>query len=149
MRCARLNGRLQDAGVGGDDIGTLTREAAPEERIVDQHTQDESGITGAAVGTAIGGTTGWVAGVAAASALLTVPVAGPVLAGGAIAGIVSAGGTLGWLAGGLAGEGMAEPEARHYQQAIRLGSPPAPWDNEAQWLSRIPSQTARATPFQP
>lgn len=114
--------RLQDAGVSGDDIGVILREHTGELQRREEFVHDADRWAGSSVGAAIGGAGGWVAGAAVAGAALTIPVVGPVLAIGALAGIVSAaGGTLGWLAGGLVGRGMGHSEAAHYQRAVEQG----------------------------
>jgi hypothetical protein len=115
--------RLQESGVGGDQIGIVMRDDASERgrRVEQVHDADE--WLGAGVGTVIGGTAGWVAGIGAAGAALAIPVVGPVLAAGALAGIISAaGGTLGWLAGGLVARGIEGNEAKFYQSAVEEGN---------------------------
>lgn len=114
--------RLQDAGVGGDDIGLVLREHTGDNERHEEFVRDADSWAGSSVGAIVGGAGGWIAGAAAAGAALTIPVVGPVLAVGALAGIVSAaGGTLGWLAGGLVARGMAHSEASYYQQAVEEG----------------------------
>jgi len=114
--------RLQDAGVSGDDIGLVLREQARQNERHEEFVRDADHWAGASVGAAVGGTGGWLAGAAMTGAALAIPVIGPVLAIGALAGIASAaGGALGWLAGGLAARGMEHPEASFYQNAVEEG----------------------------
>lgn len=79
--------------------------------------------TGMATGAVVGGATGLLASVAAAS-LLTVPVIGPVLAGGWLAATLAGAGVgaiAGGLIGALVGAGVPEHEARWYEEGVRRG----------------------------
>lgn len=113
-------GRLQEAGVPGDDMGIVLREDIDAEHAREHGVHDADEVSGAVVGSAIGGTAGWVAGLGVAGASAAVPIVGPVLAAGAMLGVVSAaGGTLGWLAGGLTARGIEKDEAEYYENAVQ------------------------------
>lgn len=113
-------GRLQEAGVSGDDIGIVLRQDVGSERARERRVHDADEVSGAVVGSAVGGTAGWVAGLGAIGASAAVPVVGPVLAAGALLGVVSAaGGALGWLAGGLTARGMERNEAAYYEKSVQ------------------------------
>jgi hypothetical protein len=113
--------RLQDAGIPGDDIGIVLKEPG-EPRRQEGWVRDADEWAGGGLGAALGGTAGLVGGVVAAGAVVAIPIVGPVLAVGALAGILSAtGGTLGWLAGALTARGLDEQEAKHYQAEVERG----------------------------
>ena len=113
---------LHQAGFAGDRIGFVLRgsDVARGGMIVDaEGAKDQKGaITGAATGAVTGGV------LAAAGAMLLIPGAGPILAGGVIAAAIGgaiAGTAVGGILGAMTGLGLSEEEAKFYERHFNEG----------------------------
>ena len=124
-------GALLDHGMKQDDIGLITR---PHKDIEGKHEgHAKHGITtttasDAGVGAAKGAGVGLVVGTVAAVATLLIPGFGLVTGGaalvtaiGAAVGTTAAGAVAGGVTGYLKDQGMDEPAARSYEEAIKNG----------------------------
>ena len=112
---------LERAGFSHADVGLVLRgsDAVEGGAITDaEGAKDGIGLaTGAATGGVIGGVLG-------ALAALTVPIAGPILAGGVLAtalGFGAAGAMTGGLIGAFYGLGVSEDEAKYFEQEFHAG----------------------------
>jgi hypothetical protein len=110
-------GALERRGYNRADISMVRRgRGTPPELPANSTEADKGAVAGAGVGAVIGGAVG--VGLLALAGLGPVVIAGPLLA--AIGGAVT-GGALGALAGSLAGLGVPNERAKHYEQAVREG----------------------------
>ncbi len=112
---------LEQAGFSHADVGLVIRGSdAVEGGMITDADGAKDGI-GLAAGAATGGIIGGVLGALAA---LTVPIAGPVIAGGVLAaalGFGAAGAMTGGLIGAFYGLGVSEDEARFYEKQFHAG----------------------------
>ncbi len=106
---------LRAAGFADDQIGLVTRGS---DGTLDRPSDaaGKKGEEGTGVGIASGAASGTGLGLAVIAGLLS-PF-GPVVAGGALIGILSAGGD---TAGGLVGLGLAQEEADYFEQELQSG----------------------------
>lgn len=114
--------QLQAAGFSDEQIGVLSRGYLVRERLADQ-TGDEA-LSGAGAGALTGSAIGGLLGLLAGGISLTVPVAGPLLAGGILTtflGGAAAGAVYGGLAGVLIGLGISRDEAEFYAANVEKG----------------------------
>jgi hypothetical protein len=114
---------LLDAGVAGEDVSVMAREAIRGGELVDADRREPGGSS-AAVGMGAGAALGGLGGLLVGLGLLTIPGIGPVLAAGPIA-TALAGAGLGAVGGAFVGAlvdlGMSEHEAQQFSEAIRRG----------------------------
>ena len=114
--------QLQSAGFSDEQIGVISRGYLVRERLASQ-TGDEA-LSGAGAGALTGSAIGGLLGLLAGGVSITVPVAGPLLAGGILTtflGGAAAGAVYGGLAGILIGLGISREEAEFYAANIEQG----------------------------
>ncbi len=112
--------QLRAAGFAEQQIGVVAPHDPDldREEVAEQSMVAEGSMAGAVAGAGLGSL--W--GVAMAAGLL--PIIGPVVAGGLLASLVvtaATGAALGGLAGALAGLGVPEERAAHYEQKLHEG----------------------------
>ena len=115
---------LERLGFSADQVGYAARDGDTEVRDTEVTTDTGSG-SGALTGAATGGVLGGIVGAAAA---LLIPGVGPVVAAGILGpllGAAAAGAGIGAVGGGLIGglttTGVAEEDARYYDEQFRAG----------------------------
>jgi len=114
--------QLQAGGFSDERIGVLSRGYLVRERLANR-TGDEA-LSGAGAGALTGSAIGGLLGLLAGGISMTVPVAGPLLAGGILTtflGGAAAGAVYGGLAGVLIGLGISREEAKFYAANVEKG----------------------------
>jgi hypothetical protein len=114
---------LKNAGFSPDNVSVLLPDkTATRDFAHEHHTKAPEGATaGAGAGGLLGGGLGWLAGIGA----LAIPGVGPFVAAGPIMaalGGAAIGATVGGLSGALIGLGIAELEAKQYEDKLRAGN---------------------------
>ena len=113
---------LLAAGFHRDQLGIAVRHEEGAPQVTD--TTEGEPAEGAAPGVVTGGLAGGLLGLLIGVGAITIPGLGPVIAIGWLGGLLG-GGAVGAAAGGLIGAlarmGMAEEEARRYQDGVRAG----------------------------
>ncbi|MGH9405739.1 MAG: DUF3341 domain-containing protein [Terriglobia bacterium] len=116
---------LRAGGFRNEDISVLFAEASGLKHVADEHGNASGAAEAALVGAGAGGLIGGALGVLAGIGVLTIPGAGPFIAGGPMmAGLagLSVGGALGGITGALVGMGVPEYEAKGYDGRIQEGA---------------------------
>ena len=139
---------LVNQGVPQSDISVLMNDKTHGAHFqIEEKTKSNEG---AGVGAVVGGVLGALGATAAAIAGIAIPgvgflAAGPIMT--ALAG-AGAGGAVGGLAGGLAGLGVAEHEAKFYEELVTEGGVllgvSVPDDNRSKLIHKLEEHTAPA-----
>ena len=113
---------LKEAGFTPEQVSVVARDTRETREMAERTGMGGEGAgTGAFLGGITGGVLGWLVGIGA----LAIPGIGPVVAAGALATTLG-GAALGAVAGGLIGAltsvGVAEEDARGYEEKVRQGS---------------------------
>ena len=111
---------LKAAGFGDDQVGIALQDREEQGDLLEPPGAKEA--EGAAAGAVSGGLIGGLIGLLGS---LLVPGVGPIVVGGILASTLTGAGigaATGGIIGALMGLGVPEPDARHFDQGLRLGS---------------------------
>src|SRR5690242_16066049 len=112
---------LKAAGFTDDQVGVALQNREEQGDLLEPPTRAKE-AEAAAAGAVSGGLVGGLIGLLGS---LLVPGVGPILVGGILASMLTGAGTgaaTGGIIGALMGLGVPEPDARHFDQGLRLGS---------------------------